>query len=54
MINTNEILTKHNIRLTKSLGQNFLTDANIIRKIADAGMLSKDDLVIEVGPASEH
>jgi 16S rRNA (adenine1518-N6/adenine1519-N6)-dimethyltransferase len=50
VINTNEILTKHNIRLTKSLGQNFLTDANIIRKIADAGMLSKDDLVIEVGP----
>ncbi|HZK25991.1 MAG TPA: 16S rRNA (adenine(1518)-N(6)/adenine(1519)-N(6))-dimethyltransferase RsmA [Thermoclostridium sp.] len=50
MINTNEILAKHNIRLTKSLGQNFLTDANIIRKILDAGMLTKEDLVIEIGP----
>lgn len=50
MINTNEILSKYNIRLTKTLGQNFLTDANIIRKITDAGELSKEDLVIEVGP----
>ena len=50
MINTNEILSKYNIRLTKTLGQNFLTDANIIRKITDAGELSEEDLVIEVGP----
>lgn len=50
MINTNEILGKYNLRLTKTLGQNFLTDANIIRKITDAGELSGDDLVIEVGP----
>lgn len=50
MINTNEILSKYNIRLTKTLGQNFLTDANIIRKITDAGELSEEDLVIEIGP----
>jgi len=50
LINTNEILGKYNLRLTKTLGQNFLTDANIIRKITDAGELSGDDLVIEVGP----
>ncbi len=50
MINTNEILSRFDIRLTKSLGQNFLTDANIIRKITEAGELSGEDLVVEVGP----
>lgn len=50
MINTNEVLSRYNIRLTKSLGQNFLTDANIIRKITESGELSEKDLVIEVGP----
>ena len=43
MINTNEILNKYDLRLTKTLGQNFLTDANIIRKIIDAGELSEED-----------
>lgn len=50
MINTNDILSRYDIRLTKSLGQNFLTDVNIIRKIAEAGELTPEDLVIEVGP----
>jgi len=50
LINTNEILTRYSLRLTKTLGQNFLTDANIIRKITDAGEISEKDLVIEVGP----
>lgn len=34
----------------KGLGQNFLTDANILRKIVDAAQLSPDDLVLEIGP----
>jgi 16S rRNA (adenine1518-N6/adenine1519-N6)-dimethyltransferase len=50
LINTNEILNRFDIRLTKSLGQNFLTDANIIRKITEAGELTPEDLVVEVGP----
>lgn len=50
MINTNEILKRHNIRLTKSLGQNFLTDINIIKKIVEAGEVSPSDLVVEIGP----
>lgn len=50
MINTNEILNKYQLRLTKSLGQNFLTDINILQKIADAGDLTQDDLVLEIGP----
>ena len=49
-VNTHEILTKYGLRLTKSLGQNFLTDIHIIEKIVDAGDVSKDDLVLEIGP----
>lgn len=50
MINTNEILKKYNLKLTKTLGQNFLTDINIIRKIVEAGEVDSSDLVIEIGP----
>lgn len=50
MINTNEILSKYGLKLTKSLGQNFLTDANIIRKIVDTAEVDENDLVLEVGP----
>jgi len=50
VINTNEILKKYNIRLSKQLGQNFLTDINIIRKIVDAAEINSDDFVIEIGP----
>lgn len=37
-------------RTKKSLGQHFLTDGNIIRKIVDAIPAKEDDLVIEIGP----
>ncbi len=36
----------------KSLGQNFLQDANILKKIVTAGKLDQDTLVLEVGPGS--
>lgn len=39
-------------RFTKSLGQNFLTDENILRKMAQAAHLSKEDAVIEIGPGA--
>ncbi len=45
-----EQVKKNNIRLTKSLGQNFLTDESIVAKIADSAGVEKSDLVIEVGP----
>ena len=38
------------IKARKSLGQNFLIDPNIIRKIVDAGQLSLRDVVLEIGP----
>lgn len=47
---TKEILNKHGFSFKKSLGQNFLTEPNILRKIAEAGDLSKEDGVIEIGP----
>ena len=34
----------------KSLGQNFLQDKNILKKIADSINTLKDDLIIEIGP----
>ncbi len=34
----------------KRLGQNFLIDPNIIRKIVAAAALRPDDLVLEIGP----
>lgn len=34
----------------KSLGQNFLQDANIIRKIVDSLNIKDDDIVLEIGP----
>jgi 16S rRNA (adenine1518-N6/adenine1519-N6)-dimethyltransferase len=38
------------IRPTKRLGQNFVHDANTVRRIVAAAGLSPDDIVLEVGP----
>src|SRR5208283_3636929 len=45
-----ELLAARGIQLTKSLGQNFLHDANQLRRIVKAAELSKADKVIEIGP----
>ncbi len=45
-----EIKEKYGFRLTKSLGQNFLTDKNIIDKIIEGSGITGGDLVIEIGP----
>jgi len=50
MINTNEVLKKYGLKLTKTLGQNFLTDINIIKKIVDTGEVNPSDFVLEIGP----
>ena len=36
----------------KSLGQNFLTDKNIINIIVDQGNISKKDIILEIGPGT--
>ncbi len=38
------------IELKKSLGQNFLTDVNIVRKIVNTANVDKATSVIEIGP----
>lgn len=45
-----DIIKAHGFRVRKALGQNFLMDANIIEKIAQAADLNKDDLAFEIGP----
>ena len=47
---TKFIMKKYNIKANKSLGQNFLIDNNVVEKIVDGSNVSKDDLVIEIGP----
>jgi 16S rRNA (adenine1518-N6/adenine1519-N6)-dimethyltransferase len=47
---TKEIIDKYGFRFSKSLGQNFLIDENIIYKILDGAEISENDLVLEVGP----
>jgi 16S rRNA (adenine1518-N6/adenine1519-N6)-dimethyltransferase len=45
-----DILAVRGIQLTKSLGQNFLHDANQLRRIVAAAELSRRDRVLEIGP----
>lgn len=40
---------KNSINFKKSLGQNFLFDLNLLNAIANDGMVTKDDLVLEIG-----
>lgn len=45
-----DVLKKYGFRFSKALGQNFLIDGNIVRKIVDAAEITKDDYVLEIGP----
>ncbi|MEV3919875.1 16S rRNA (adenine(1518)-N(6)/adenine(1519)-N(6))-dimethyltransferase RsmA [Actinomadura coerulea] len=45
-----ELAGRLGIRPTKTLGQNFVIDANTVRRIVRAAELDPDDVVIEVGP----
>lgn len=45
-----EIRQKYNLQLSKSLGQNFITDGNVIDSIIEGAGIGPDDLVIEIGP----
>ena len=40
------------IRPKKSLGQNFLTDRNIVKKIVKTADINKNDAVLEIGPGT--
>jgi len=45
-----DVLQTRGIQLTKSLGQNFLHDANQLQRIVKAAELTHADKVLEIGP----
>lgn len=47
---TKFILEKYHIHANKNLGQNFLIDDDTVLGIIEAANISKEDLVIEIGP----
>jgi 16S rRNA (adenine1518-N6/adenine1519-N6)-dimethyltransferase len=44
------LLQRHGLRPKKGLGQHFLWQTQIVERIADAAELTKDDVVLEIGP----
>ena len=44
------ITTTHNLTPYRALGQNFLFDLNLTRKIAKAAKFSSNETIIEIGP----
>jgi 16S rRNA (adenine1518-N6/adenine1519-N6)-dimethyltransferase len=48
------ILKRHNLKPDKSLGQNFLTDPNILDKIIAIAGVTKADSVLEIGAGLGH
>ena len=44
-----QLMAKYKFWPKKRLGQNFLVDGNISRKIIDLAGVSKDDVVLEIG-----
>ena len=47
---TRFIMKQNNITANKKLGQNFLVDENVVDSIVDSAEVTKEDLVIEIGP----
>ena len=48
--NTIAVLQKYGFNFQKKFGQNFLIDANVLEKIVEAAKITKEDLVLEIGP----
>lgn len=43
------LMREHHIRPSKSLGQHFIIDRNVLRRIVEAAQLQEDDHVLEIG-----
>ena len=48
--NTIAVLQKYNFSFQKKFGQNFLIDTHILDKIIASAEITKDDMVLEIGP----
>lgn len=44
------VLEKHGFHFQKKYGQNFLIDTNVLEHIIDAAGITKEDMVLEIGP----
>ena len=47
---TIEIIKKYNFNFQKKFGQNFLIDAHVLQKIIAGAGVTKEDMVVEIGP----
>ena len=47
---TRELIKKHDFKIAKKFGQNFLVDESVLKAIVDCSELSKEDCVLEIGP----
>lgn len=45
-----ELMTRYGFRFSKSLGQNFLIDRNILMKVVEGANIQRDDMILEIGP----
>ncbi len=48
--NTIEVLQKYGFQFQKKFGQNFLIDEHVLDKIIRAAGVTKEDMVLEIGP----
>lgn len=48
--NTMEIIQKYGFAFQKKFGQNFLIDTHVLEKIIRAAGVTKEDMVLEIGP----
>ena len=48
--NTIAVLNKYGFNFQKRFGQNFLIDTHVLDKIISAAHVTKDDMVLEIGP----
>ena len=47
---TKMIMRKYNLDLKKKFGQNFLTSEEILEEVISKAKISKDDIILEIGP----
>ena len=48
--NTIEVIQKYEFAFQKKFGQNFLIDTHVLDKIIRAAGVTKEDMVLEIGP----
>jgi len=45
-----KLLKSHGLKPSKRLGQNFLINENVLKKVVEAADISKKDYILEIGP----